>query len=132
MQITVAGKGVDTGDALKAHVTEGLETVARKYFDHAIDARVTFRKDGAFFACDINLHAGRNVTVQGEGEGPDAHRAFNAAAEHVGKQLRRHRRRVNDHSRGQAGERDALVDPASDATPIGAGLDSELPNPAPT
>jgi ribosomal subunit interface protein len=102
MHITVAGKQVDTGDALKTHVHEGLNTIARKYFDHALEANVTFRRDRAFFACDINLKAGRNLFMRGEGEGPDAHRAFEVAAEHVAKRLRRYRRRVNDHARSLA------------------------------
>ena len=60
---------------------------------------------GAFFACDINLKAGRNLFMRGEGEGADAHRAFEVAAEHVAKRLRRYRRRVNDHARSLAEER---------------------------
>ena len=43
--------------------------------------------------------------MRGEGEGPDAHRAFEVAAEHVAKRLRRYRRRVNDHARSLAEER---------------------------
>jgi ribosome hibernation promoting factor len=70
---------------------------------------VTFRRDAkgrlGAFNCDINLKAGRNLFVRGEGEGPDAHRAFEVAAEHVAKRLRRYRRRVNDHARGLAEER---------------------------
>ena len=110
MHITVAGKQVETGEALKTHVREGLTAIARKYFDHALEANVTFRRDakgrmGAFFACDINLKAGRNLFMRGEGEGADAHRAFEVAAEHVAKRLRRYRRRVNDHARSLAEER---------------------------
>jgi ribosomal subunit interface protein len=110
MHITVAGKQVETGEALKTHVREGLSTIARKYFDHALEANVTFRRDakgraGALFACDINLKAGRNLFMRGEGEGTDAHRAFEVAAEHVAKRLRRYRRRVNDHARSMAEER---------------------------
>jgi len=109
MHITVAGKQVETGDALKAHVRDGLGTIAKKYFDHALEANVTFRRDAkgrlGAFNCDINLKAGRDVFVRGEGEGPDAHRAFEVAAEHVAKRLRRYRRRVNDHARGLAEER---------------------------
>jgi ribosomal subunit interface protein len=109
MHITVAGKQVDTGEALQTHVREGLASIARKYFDHALEANVTFRRDakgkqGAFFACDINLKAGRNLFMRGEGEGPDAHRAFEVAAEHVAKRLRRYRRRVNEHARSLAAE----------------------------
>ena len=114
MQITVAGKGVETGDALKTHVTDGLEAVTRKYFDHALDAHVTFRKDRAFFACDINLRAGRGLNMRAEGEGVDAHRAFADAAAHIGKRLRRYRRRVNEHARSMAEERDPLTELARD------------------
>jgi len=108
MHITVAGKQVETGEALKTHVRDGLDTLARKYFDHALEANVTFRRDGKghAFVCDINLKAGRDLMMRGEGEGPDAHRAFEDAAEHLGKQLRRYRRRVNEHARSEAGERE--------------------------
>ena len=44
--------------------------------------------------------------MRGEGQGPDAMRAFDIAAEHVGKRLRRYRRRVNEHARSQASVRD--------------------------
>lgn len=106
MHITVAGKQVETGDALKTHVRDGLGVIAKKYFDHALEANVTFRRDAkgrlGAFNCDINLKAGRNLFVRGEGEGPDAHRAFEVAAEHVAKRLRRYRRRVNEHARSFA------------------------------
>jgi ribosomal subunit interface protein len=108
MHITVAGKQVETGEALKTHVRDGLTTIARKYFDHALEANVTFRRDGSpFFACDINLKAGRNLFMRAEGEAADAHRAFEVAAEHLAKRLRRYRRRVNDHARRLAEGRDA-------------------------
>lgn len=111
MHITVAGKQVDTGEALQTHVREGLGAIARKYFDHALEANVTFRRDrgAAAFACDINLKAGRNLFVRAEGEGADAHRAFDVAAEHLGKRLRRYRRRVNDHARSLAEGRAATA-----------------------
>ena len=107
MLITVAGKQVDTGEALRTHVRDGLSVVARKYFDHAIEANVTFRRDRTFFVCDINLKTGRNLFVRGEGEAADAHRAFEVAAEHLAKRLRRYRRRVNDHARSLAEGREA-------------------------
>lgn len=107
MHITVAGKQVETGEALQTHVREGLNAIARKYFDHALEANVTFHRDSrAFFACDINLKAGRNLFMRAEGEAPDAHRAFEVAAEHLAKRLRRYRRRVNDHARRLAEQRE--------------------------
>lgn len=116
MHITVAGKQVETGEALQTHVREGLGVIARKYFDHALEANVTFRRDakGHGFVCDINLKAGRNLFMRGEGEGTDAHRAFEEASQHVAKRLRRYRRRVNDHARSMAVERDR-VEPTREA-----------------
>jgi ribosomal subunit interface protein len=105
MHIVVAGKQVETGEALKVHVAEGLNTVTRKYFDHALEAYVTFSKNRAFFECAIDIHAGRGLSLRGEGEGPDAHRAFDQAAAHIAKRLRRYRRRMNEHSRNLADER---------------------------
>ncbi len=124
MNITVAGKSVDTGEALRFHVEQGLNTIAGKYFDHALEARVVFSKNRGQFACDINMHAGRNLTVRGEGAAPDAHRAFEQAAEHLGKRLRRYRRRVNEHARGNAQQREpALVQP-------GGMMEAEAPDEA--
>ncbi|GGJ06062.1 ribosome hibernation-promoting factor, HPF/YfiA family [Neoroseomonas lacus] len=107
MHVTVAGKQVETGEALKVHVRDGLDAITRKYFDHALEANVTFHRSRAHFACDINLKAGRGLTMRAEGEGPDAHRAFEEAAEHLAKRLRRYRRRMNEHSRSVAPDRDA-------------------------
>jgi ribosomal subunit interface protein len=99
MQITVSGKQVELSDALRVRVAEHLEQIANKYFDHAIEAQVTFSRARSFFTCDINVHAGRGLTLRGEGEAADAHNAFDDAAEHIAKRLRRYRRRVNEHAR---------------------------------
>jgi ribosomal subunit interface protein len=102
MQITVSGKQVDLSDALQTRVSTQLETIAGKYFDHALEARVTFGRARSFFTCDINLHAGRGLQLRGEGEAAEANLAFDNAAEHIAKRLRRYRRRVNEHARDLA------------------------------
>jgi ribosomal subunit interface protein len=102
MQITVSGKQVDLSDALRTRVADQLDGVARKYFGRALEAQVTFSRARSFFVCDINLHAGRGLTLRGEGEAGDAHGALDAAAEHIAKRLRRYRRRVNEHARDLA------------------------------
>jgi ribosomal subunit interface protein len=103
MQITVSGKQVELSDALRTRVALGLDAIAGKYFDHALEAQVTFSRARSFFTCDINMHAGRGLVLRGEGEAGDANSAFDDAAEHIAKRLRRYRRRVNDHARDQAG-----------------------------
>jgi ribosomal subunit interface protein len=103
MQINVSGKQVDLSDALRTRVSDSLDGIASKYFDQAMEAHVTFSRARSFFTCDINLHAGRGLTLRGEGEAADAHAAFDDAAEHIATRLRRYRRRLNDHHREQAG-----------------------------
>ena len=102
MQITVSGKQVDLSDALRVRVGTILDTITQKYFDHALEAQVTFGRARSFFTCDITMHAGRGLMLRAEGEAADAHNAFDDAAEHIAKRLRRYRRRVNEHSRDQA------------------------------
>ena len=102
MQITVSGKQIELSDALRTRVGEQLDGIAGKYFDHALEAQVTFGRARSFFTCDINVHAGRGLSLRGEGEAADANAAFDDAAEHIAKRLRRYRRRVNDHSRDLA------------------------------
>ncbi|HSU06103.1 MAG TPA: ribosome-associated translation inhibitor RaiA [Acetobacteraceae bacterium] len=99
MEINVSGKQLELSDALRARVSRHLEGIATKYFDHALEAQVTFGRARSFFTCDINVHAGRGLRLRGEGEAADANSAFDDAAEHIAKRLRRYRRRVSDHAR---------------------------------
>lgn len=102
MQITVSGKQVELSEALKMRVNQALSTITGKYFDHAQEAHITFSRARSFFTCDINIHAARGLVLRGEGEAADANSAFDDAAEHIAKRLRRYRRRVNDHARDAA------------------------------
>lgn len=99
MEINVSGKQVELSDALRTRVSRHLEGIAGKYFDHALEAQVTFGRARSFFTCDITVHAGRGLRLRGEGEAADANSAFDDAAEHIAKRLRRYRRRVSDHAR---------------------------------
>src|SRR5271156_1357480 len=99
MHISVSGKQVDLSDSLRTRVSDSLGGIAGKYSDQAREAQVTFGRARSFFTCDINLHAGRGLTLRAEGEAADANSAFDDAAEHIAKRLRRYRRRVSDHAR---------------------------------
>ena len=102
MRITVSGKQLELSEALRTRVEQGLDTITAKYFDHALEAHVTFSRARSFFTCDINVHAGPGLMLRGEGEAADANAAFDDAAEHIAKRLRRYRRRVNEHARDLA------------------------------
>jgi len=103
MDITVKGKQMDVGDALRTHTEDTLSTAVSKYFDRALDATVVFSKVQSGFHADIIVHAGRGITVQGQGEASDAYPALDSALERISKQLRRyHRKLVNHHANANA------------------------------
>ncbi|GAB6967961.1 ribosome-associated translation inhibitor RaiA [Komagataeibacter kakiaceti JCM 25156] len=102
MHISVAGKQIDLSDALKHRVSAHLDRISEKYFGQAMEARVTFSRARSFFTCDINLHATRGLTLRGEGEAADAHAAFDDAAEHIARRLRRYHRKATNHGHMKA------------------------------
>jgi ribosomal subunit interface protein len=97
MQLSVKGKQVDIGDALRTHITETLPDAIEKYFDNTTDATVTVQKEGSRFAVDIQVHVSKRVMVHGSGAANDAYGAFDEAMEHATKRLRRYKRRLRDH-----------------------------------
>jgi ribosomal subunit interface protein len=101
MNLTVNGKGIDVGEALRAHVGEGLDRMFEKYFSNPIEATVTFSKQGYRFHATISVHVGRGILMQAEDDGGDAYAAFDITAETISKRLRRHKRRLRDHHRAE-------------------------------
>ncbi len=116
MDIRVSGHQVDTGDALKQHVTDRLQGVANKYFSRALSAHVTFGTGphDHGFVCDIIAHVMQGVVLKGSGRAMDAHLAFDEASDKIEKQLRRYKRRLKDHHSGSGNGAVATLD-ADDA-----------------
>jgi ribosomal subunit interface protein len=100
MDIRVSGHRVDTGDALRVHVTDRLQGIADKYFARAISAQVTFGKGphDHGFSCDIVAHVMQGVVLKASGSGQEAHPAFDGAADKIEKQLRRYKHRLKDRN----------------------------------
>ena len=102
MDISVRGKNLDVGDALRTHAEGHLGNVVGKYFNHAIDATVVFSREGQSMSTDISVHPGpRGLVVQSSAEAADAYAAFDGALERVGKQLRRYTRRLANHHKAR-------------------------------
>ncbi len=98
MDISVKGRSLDVGDALKGHVEDHLSSAVTKYFMRAIDANVVFSREGRSLRANISVHPGpRGMVVQGGSESNDPYAAFDGALERISKQLRRYKRRLNSH-----------------------------------
>lgn len=98
MDVRVSGHQVDTGEALKTHVTQRLAAMAERYFARAHSAHVTFGRgphDNGF-VCDIVAHIVQGVILKGSGHGMEAHPAFEIAADKIERQLRRYKHRLKD------------------------------------
>jgi ribosomal subunit interface protein len=104
MDIRISGHQVETGDALRTHVTDRLQGIAEKYFARAISSEVTFGKGphDVGFKCDIVMHVTRGLVLKGRHDAQDAHLSFDGAATKIEKQLRRYSRRLKDRNQGQA------------------------------
>jgi ribosomal subunit interface protein len=98
MRVQVAGRQVDVGEALKSRIADELSKGVTKYFSsRPADAVVTVGRNGPFFAVDCVLHLDSGIQLQVEGEGSDAHAAFQDALEKIEKRVRRYKRRLKNH-----------------------------------
>ena len=88
---------IDIGDALRVHVEERLERGVSKYFADPIEAHVKFSREGEQFRTHVSVHVGKDLFAEGRADDAEIYASFNAAAEHVEKQLRRNKRKLRDH-----------------------------------
>ncbi len=98
--MTVQGKQIDVGDALREHVMDKLIDIDQKYFNHTTNATVTFSKEGhgsGVFKVNISFNVGKNIQIITEASEIDPYVAFDTASEKAAKRLRRYKRRLRDH-----------------------------------
>ncbi len=97
MKLTVTGKQLDVGDAFRSHIGERLQAALAKYFGDALEVSVTVAHENQRYRATILAHVSRNIEVFAEGSSHEPYHAFDDAAEHLAKRLRRHKRRLRDH-----------------------------------
>ena len=97
MQLSVKGKQLDVGDALRTHVGDSLSRILGKYFGDAIEVSVTFSRHGHLYRAVVAAHVGRGIQVQAQGDADEPYPAFDSAADRLAKRLRRYKRRLRNH-----------------------------------
>jgi ribosomal subunit interface protein len=122
MDIRVAGHQVDTGEALRSHVSDRLSAIADRYFSRAVAANVTFGR-GPYedFTCDIVAPVTQGVVLKSSNRANDAHIAFDGAADKIERQLKRYMGRLRE----RRGEGDGATIPESAAYTIFAAPENE-------
>ncbi|WP_420342409.1 ribosome hibernation-promoting factor, HPF/YfiA family [Paenirhodobacter sp.] len=99
MRYQISGKQLDIGEALQSHVKTELGATVDKYMQRPTDATVTFSKNAHEYICEATVHLSTGLTASASGRAGDVYPAFEACREKMDKQLRRHKRRLKDHSR---------------------------------
>src|SRR5262245_6642530 len=99
MQLTITGKHLDVGEALRDHVEETLSGILGKYFGNPIESTAVFSREAHLYRAQVSVHVGRGILLQSQAAADAPYAAFDAAAEHIAKRLRRYKRRLRDHRR---------------------------------
>jgi ribosomal subunit interface protein len=97
MRVRVSGKQVQIGETLPIGVRTRLTDCVGKHFDGGAEANVVFSHNGPFYRADCTLHLDSRTVLKSEGEGQDAHRAFDRAFVHMEVQLRKYKRKLRNH-----------------------------------
>lgn len=97
MQLSVKGKQLDVGDAMRTHIEDSLSRTLDKYFGDAIEVDVTLTREAHLYQATVSAHVGRNIRLQANGAAAEPYPAFDVAAERLSKRLRRHKRKLRDH-----------------------------------
>ncbi len=104
MDVQINGKQFDVGDSLSAYVREKLEDGVLKHFEQAMESKVTFSREAHMVRVDCKVHAGHGIAMQTHGETDDPYASFDQAIARMEKRLRRYKRRLIDHHRGDKAE----------------------------
>jgi len=100
MQLTIQGKQIDLGAAIKEHISDRIEDLNQKYFNHTTFATVTMSREGhghGLVRAYITMRVGKDIIVMAEAQEGEAYMAFDVAAAKIAKQLRRYKNRLRDH-----------------------------------
>ena len=97
MQLSVTGKRLNVGDALRGHIEKTLAASVTIYFENATDSQVTLSKDGQKLRADITVHAGNRIAIQRHAVAGDPYAAFEGATDIDPKRLRRYQRSLRDN-----------------------------------
>lgn len=103
MQLSVQGRQIDVSDAFRSHVETALEAMFKKYFGDAIEASVTLSREAHLHKVVVSAHVGRNIQLLAQAESDAPYTAFDFAAERLSKRLRRYKRRLKGHHKGDSG-----------------------------
>ncbi len=107
MQLSINGKQLDLGAAFREYIDGQLPLVFDKYFENPTEGNETMSKQGHEVRADVTVHVGKGL-LHGHAEARDVYTVFDKAVEHVGKRLRRYKRRLRNYFKERPDTADVL------------------------
>lgn len=108
MQLSINGKQLDLGAALRECIESQLPSVVDKHFENPTEGYKTMSKQGDEVRADVTVHVGNGIPLQDQAEARDAYAVFDQAVEHVSKRLRRYQRRLRNYLKERPDTADVL------------------------
>lgn len=109
MKLSVKGKQIDVGDALRTHVKTHLEGVIGKYFGDSLEATITFSRDAHLFRADIMVSGVHGILLQSTASADQPYPAFDAAVDKLAGRLNRHKTKIEQQHHNAAREKIASM-----------------------
>lgn len=99
MQIQITGKKIEVSEALRRQAEDKIKDICKKYDLKPLECSITFSKDWLMIRSDIEMHIGCGIYIRAHKETEDAYLSLEQAIETFEKRLRRHKKKLIDHSK---------------------------------
>ena len=80
MQLSINGKQLDLGAALRDYIEGRMPSVVGEYFENPTEGHETMSKQGHEVRADVTVNVGKGVLLQGHAEAGDAYAVLDQAA----------------------------------------------------
>lgn len=100
MTLRITGKHMEIGDAFRTRINSRIDDAISKYFDGGYSGHVTVLKSSNRYSADCTIHLDSGLTLQAGGGGQEPVAAFEVAADHFEKRMRRYKRKLKSHGTG--------------------------------
>ncbi len=97
MRISISGQHMDITDALRSHVAEKVEKIAR-HFDHVTHTHVVLHVEKTRHMAEATINT-KGATMHASGTADDMYAAIDSMADKLDRQVLKRKEKLTDHHR---------------------------------
>ncbi len=95
MQISISGQHVDITDAMRTHVNDRMEKIAR-HFDHVTNTHVVLQVEKNRHKAEANISA-RGIQIHAAAESDNMYSSIDSMTEKLDRQVIKHKEKQTNH-----------------------------------